>query len=135
MLKTNLGPKGTLKMLVGGSGDVKLTKDGKTLLHEMQIQNPTAALIARTATAQDDVCGDGAPPLPRLMRRVRPATPASWCICCPLARCTRERASSQLDAGVSEGNPPLPSSTSNPRPRTVPGCRGCGEGERAARSD
>jgi T-complex protein 1 subunit zeta len=47
-----LGPKGTLKMLVGGSGDVKLTKDGKTLLHEMQIQNPTAALIARTATAQ-----------------------------------------------------------------------------------
>lgn len=39
-------------MLVGGSGDVKLTKDGKTLLHEMQIQNPTAALIARTATAQ-----------------------------------------------------------------------------------
>ena len=62
MLKTNLGPKGTLKMLVGGSGDVKLTKDGKTLLHEMQIQNPTAALIARTATAQDDVCGDGATP-------------------------------------------------------------------------
>ena len=59
VLKTNLGPKGTLKMLVGGAGDVKLTKDGKTLLHEMQIQNPTAALIARTATAQDDVCGDG----------------------------------------------------------------------------
>ena len=47
-----MGPKGTLKMLVGGSGDIKLTKDGKTLLHEMQIQNPTAALIARTATAQ-----------------------------------------------------------------------------------
>jgi len=46
-------------MLVGGSGDVKLTKDGKTLLHEMQIQNPTAALIARTATAQDEICGDG----------------------------------------------------------------------------
>ena len=47
-----VGPKGTLKMLVSGSGDVKLTKDGKTLLYEMQIQNPTAALIARTATAQ-----------------------------------------------------------------------------------
>ena len=46
-------------MLVSGSGDVKLTKDGKTLLHEMQIQNPTAALIARTATAQDEICGDG----------------------------------------------------------------------------
>eukprot|EP00287_Rhodomonas_sp_CCMP768_P006608 CAMPEP_0196738448 /NCGR_PEP_ID=MMETSP1091-20130531/15813_1 /TAXON_ID=302021 /ORGANISM="Rhodomonas sp., Strain CCMP768" /LENGTH=530 /DNA_ID=CAMNT_0042082417 /DNA_START=76 /DNA_END=1664 /DNA_ORIENTATION=+ len=59
VMKSNLGPKGTLKMLVGGAGDIKLTKDGKTLLHEMQIQNPTAALIARTATAQDDICGDG----------------------------------------------------------------------------
>lgn len=35
ILKTNLGPKGTLKMLVGGAGDIKLTKDGNVLLHEM----------------------------------------------------------------------------------------------------
>ena len=59
VLKTNLGPRGTLKMLVGGAGQIKLTKDGNTLLHEMQIQHPTAALIARTATAQDDITGDG----------------------------------------------------------------------------
>lgn len=37
VLKTNLGPKGTLKMLVSGSGDIKLTKDGNTLLHQMQV--------------------------------------------------------------------------------------------------
>jgi hypothetical protein len=55
VLKTNLGPRGTLKMLVGGAGDVKLTKDGNVLLHEMQIQHPTAIMIARSATAQDDV--------------------------------------------------------------------------------
>lgn len=59
VLKTNLGPKGTLKMLVSGSGDIKLSKDGTTLLHEMQVQHPTASLIARTATAQDDQTGDG----------------------------------------------------------------------------
>lgn len=59
VLKSNLGPKGTLKMLVSGSGDIKLTKDGNVLLHEMQIQHPTASLIARAATAQDDVTGDG----------------------------------------------------------------------------
>eukprot|EP00898_Chlorokybus_atmophyticus_P007527 jgi/Chlat1/7776/Chrsp66S07237 len=59
VLKTNLGPKGTIKMLVSGAGDVKLTKDGNTLLREMQIQNPTAVMIARTATAQDDITGDG----------------------------------------------------------------------------
>jgi len=59
VLKTNLGPKGTLKMLVGGAGQIKLTKDGNTLLHEMQIQHPTAVLIARAATATDDTVGDG----------------------------------------------------------------------------
>lgn len=53
------GPRGTLKMLVDGSGQIKMTKDGKVLLSEMQIQNPTAAMIARTAVAQDDQVGDG----------------------------------------------------------------------------
>ncbi|KAK6128473.1 hypothetical protein DH2020_037787 [Rehmannia glutinosa] len=59
VLKSNLGPKGTIKMLVGGAGDIKLTKDGNTLLKEMQIQSPTAIMIARTAVAQDDTSGDG----------------------------------------------------------------------------
>jgi len=59
VLKTNLGPRGTLKMLVGGAGQIKLTKDGNVLLHEMQIQHPTACMVARTATAQDDITGDG----------------------------------------------------------------------------
>ena len=59
VMKSNLGPKGTLKMLVGGAGQIKLTKDGSVLLHEMQIQHPTAGMIARSATAQDDIVGDG----------------------------------------------------------------------------
>jgi T-complex protein 1 subunit zeta len=84
VMKTNLGPRGTIKMLVSGSGDIKLTKarrhapgrpaaplcappltavplaaaqDGNVLLREMQIQNPTAIMIARTAVAQDDMTG------------------------------------------------------------------------------
>jgi len=59
VLKTNLGPRGTLKMLVGGAGQIKITKDGNVLLHEMQIQHPTAMMIARAATAMDDEVGDG----------------------------------------------------------------------------
>eukprot|EP01025_Chloroclados_australasicus_P024321 TRINITY_DN2441_c0_g1_i3.p1 TRINITY_DN2441_c0_g1~~TRINITY_DN2441_c0_g1_i3.p1 ORF type:complete len:532 (+),score=72.99 TRINITY_DN2441_c0_g1_i3:114-1709(+) len=59
VMKTNLGPRGTIKMLVGGAGDIKLTKDGNVLLREMQITNPTAVMIARTAVAQDDITGDG----------------------------------------------------------------------------
>jgi T-complex protein 1 subunit zeta len=54
-----IGPRGTLKMLVDGAGQIKITKDGKVLLSEMQIQNPTAAMVARTAVAQDDQVGDG----------------------------------------------------------------------------
>ncbi len=42
-------------MLVGGAGQIKLTKDGRVLLQEMQIQHPTAMMIARAATAQDDI--------------------------------------------------------------------------------
>ncbi|CAJ1019874.1 putative TCP-1/cpn60 chaperonin family [Leishmania utingensis] len=59
VMKTNLGPRGTMKMLVSGAGMIKITKDGNTLLGEMQIQHPTAALIARAATAIDDITGDG----------------------------------------------------------------------------
>uniref|UniRef100_A0A0M3ILK5 Chaperonin Cpn60/TCP-1 n=1 Tax=Ascaris lumbricoides TaxID=6252 RepID=A0A0M3ILK5_ASCLU len=35
IMRTNLGPKGTMKMLVSSAGDIKLTKDGNVLLHEM----------------------------------------------------------------------------------------------------
>eukprot|EP01062_Namystynia_karyoxenos_P059448 TRINITY_DN5089_c0_g1_i1.p2 TRINITY_DN5089_c0_g1~~TRINITY_DN5089_c0_g1_i1.p2 ORF type:complete len:549 (+),score=255.77 TRINITY_DN5089_c0_g1_i1:127-1773(+) len=59
VLKTNLGPMGTMKMLVGGAGQIKMTKDGSVLLGEMQIQHPTAMLVARAATAMDDETGDG----------------------------------------------------------------------------
>lgn len=59
VLRSNLGPKGTEKMLVGGAGQVKITKDGNVLLHEMTIIHPTAQMIARASTAQDDTVGDG----------------------------------------------------------------------------
>ena len=35
VLSSNLGPKGTMKMLVSGAGDIKITKDGNVLLHDM----------------------------------------------------------------------------------------------------
>lgn len=59
VMKSNLGPRGTLKMLVGGAGQIKITKDGNVLLGEMQIQHPTACMIARAASAQDEITGDG----------------------------------------------------------------------------
>ena len=59
ILKTNLGPSGTIKMLVGGAGDVQITKDGNVLLKNLTIIHPTAMLVARAAVAQDENTGDG----------------------------------------------------------------------------
>ncbi|KAK7828225.1 hypothetical protein U0070_025341 [Myodes glareolus] len=47
-------PKGTMKILVSGARDIKLTKEGNVLLREMLIQHPRASLIAKVVTAQDD---------------------------------------------------------------------------------
>jgi hypothetical protein len=35
VMRSNYGPKGTIKMLVSGAGDIKLTKDGNVLLREV----------------------------------------------------------------------------------------------------
>jgi T-complex protein 1 subunit zeta len=59
VMRSNIGPTGTMKMLVDGAGEITLTKDGSHLLASMQIQHPTAQLISRAAVAQDDVVGDG----------------------------------------------------------------------------
>lgn len=59
VLSSNLGPRGTMKMLVSGAGDIKITKDGCVLLKEMQIQHPSASIIARASTSQDQITGDG----------------------------------------------------------------------------
>lgn len=59
VLASNFGPKGTLKMIVSGAGAIKITKDGSVLLKDMALKHPTGQLVARTATAQDDITGDG----------------------------------------------------------------------------
>ena len=109
VMKTNLGPRGTLKMLVDGAGAVKLTKDGNVLLHEMQIQHPTAIMIARSATAQDDVTV-------RFARR-------------RFARSPRARRASRSRAAAHAGGPPRPIQSAcpplpSPRPcsRRSPAC-------------
>jgi T-complex protein 1 subunit zeta len=58
-LKSCFGPKGQYKMLVSGSGEIKLSKDGKTLLSEMSIIHPSATIIAKGALGQIAKCGDG----------------------------------------------------------------------------
>lgn len=59
IIKSNLGPKGSYKMLVSGSGAIKITKDGNVLLNEMMIQHPTASMLSRICSSIDETLGDG----------------------------------------------------------------------------
>ncbi|VWU52306.1 T-complex protein 1 subunit zeta [Hepatocystis sp. ex Piliocolobus tephrosceles] len=59
IIKTNLGPKGSYKMLVSGAGAIKITKDGNVLLNEMMIQHPTASMLSRICSSIDEMLGDG----------------------------------------------------------------------------
>lgn len=59
IIKSNVGPKGSYKMLVSGSGSIKITKDGNVLLNEMMIQHPTASMLSRICSSIDETLGDG----------------------------------------------------------------------------
>lgn len=47
------------KMLVDNFGDVTITSDGRTILDEMDVQNPAAKMMVEVAKAQDNEAGDG----------------------------------------------------------------------------
>lgn len=50
-LKSTLGPKRTDKMLVGSLGDITITSDGRTILDEIDNQNPVAKMMIEAAKA------------------------------------------------------------------------------------
>jgi thermosome len=58
-VRSALGPKGMDKMLTDSFGDVTITSDGRTILDEMDVQNPAAKMLVEVAKAQDNEAGDG----------------------------------------------------------------------------
>lgn len=58
-VRTTLGPRGMDKMLVSSTGDVVVTNDGATILHELSIQHPGGKMVVEVAETQDDMVGDG----------------------------------------------------------------------------
>lgn len=59
LMRSSLGPKGMDKMLVGPDGDVTITNDGATILHQLPVDNPVAKLMVELSQSQDDEVGDG----------------------------------------------------------------------------
>ncbi|KAL0265700.1 UNVERIFIED_CONTAM: hypothetical protein PYX00_011414 [Menopon gallinae] len=57
--ETNIGPFGTLKMLITPSGTIKTTKDGSVLSREIQFSHPTAIVVTRLTKSLAAEVGDG----------------------------------------------------------------------------
>lgn len=59
IVKSTLGPRGMDKMLVNPLGDITITNDGATILHDMSIEHPAAKMVAEVAESLESSAGDG----------------------------------------------------------------------------
>jgi thermosome len=59
IVKSTLGPRGMDKMLVNPLGDITITNDGATILHDMSIEHPAAKMVVEVAQSLESSAGDG----------------------------------------------------------------------------
>merc|ERR1711913_189038 len=59
VVRTCLGPKAMLKMLMGPMGGIVMTNDGNAILREITVQHPAAKTLIEIARTQDEEVGDG----------------------------------------------------------------------------
>jgi T-complex protein 1 subunit gamma len=59
IVRTTLGPKSMLKMLMDPMGGIVMTNDGNAILREIDVVHPAAKSMIELARAQDEEVGDG----------------------------------------------------------------------------
>ncbi|KIM51930.1 hypothetical protein SCLCIDRAFT_33065 [Scleroderma citrinum Foug A] len=59
VIRTCLGPKAMLKMILDLMGSILLTNDGNVILHEIDVAHPAAKNMIELSRTQDEECGDG----------------------------------------------------------------------------
>ncbi|CAB9504746.1 complex protein 1 subunit gamma [Seminavis robusta] len=59
IIRTTLGPRSMLKMLLDPMGGIVLTNDGHCILREVDVSHPTAKSMIELSRAQDEEVGDG----------------------------------------------------------------------------
>lgn len=59
VVKTTLGPKSMLKMLLDPMGGIVITNDGNCILRELDVSHPAAKSMLELSRAQDENVGDG----------------------------------------------------------------------------
>ena len=58
-MRTTLGPRAMLKMLLDANGGIVLTNDGNAILREIDVSHPAAKSIIDLSRTQDEEVGDG----------------------------------------------------------------------------
>ncbi|KAL2613151.1 hypothetical protein R1flu_024843 [Riccia fluitans] len=59
IIRTTLGPRSMLKMLLDASGGIVLTNDGNAILRELDVAHPAAKTMIELSRTQDEEVGDG----------------------------------------------------------------------------
>jgi len=59
VIRTSLGPKAMLKMVLDPMGGLALTNDGNAILREIDVNHPAAKSMIELSRAQDESVGDG----------------------------------------------------------------------------
>eukprot|EP01068_Selenidium_serpulae_P016398 Selendium_serpulae@DN6292_c0_g2_i2.p1 len=59
VIRTTLGPKSMLKMILDPMGGIVMTNDGNAILRELEVSQPAAKSIIELSRAQDEEVGDG----------------------------------------------------------------------------
>lgn len=59
IIRTTLGPRSMLKMLLDGGGNIVVTNDGNAILRELDLAHPAAKSMIELSRTQDEEVGDG----------------------------------------------------------------------------
>ena len=59
IIRTTLGPRSMLKMLLDPMGGIVMTNDGHCILREIDVSHPAAKSMLELCRAQDEEVGDG----------------------------------------------------------------------------
>mmetsp|Transcript_22015 Transcript_22015/g.62725 ORF Transcript_22015/g.62725 Transcript_22015/m.62725 type:complete len:142 (-) Transcript_22015:995-1420(-) len=59
IVRTTLGPKSMLKMLLDPMGGIVMTNDGNAILREVDVAHPAAKSMIELSRSQDEEVGDG----------------------------------------------------------------------------
>uniref|UniRef100_A0A7S2Z4U3 T-complex protein 1 subunit gamma n=1 Tax=Chloropicon laureae TaxID=464258 RepID=A0A7S2Z4U3_9CHLO len=59
IVRTTLGPRSMLKMLLDANGSIVLTNDGNAILREIDVTHPAAKSMIELSRTQDEEVGDG----------------------------------------------------------------------------